>query len=320
MTLGADDRMSRTAPGTGPSTGSCMGPATEPATGTAAGTATEPAAEPATGTGTAAGTATGTAAELGSEYGSGTLAPPVPIPIPLPPAVAVAYRTALTSIIGYSEVLIAEDDGRLPQRTRMLQAIEQNGHRLFALLTGGPADRTPALETIDGDYDDRLVDIAGLLVRIRETLLEALTGFEPVVTIEVTRGLRMHRDRVTGLRLATRHLVENAIKYSGPGSPVRLRATTSGGLLSLEVIDSGVGIPYAEQEKVFERFYRSAYALERRIPGHGVGLTTARNIVLRQGGTLGLRSVPGVGTTVTVTLPLGLPGEPPEPTGPAESK
>lgn len=240
----------------------------------------------------------------------------------LTPAALLASRTALTSIIGYAELLIAEDEGGWPQRLRMLRAIEQNGHRLYALLNHSSTDPPErldglqnlqnleglkSLDLLDGPRDGQGVDISELLDQVRLHVVHLLSDLEPYVTIAVPPGLWMHHQAAAGLRLVTRHLVENAVKYSRPRSPVEVEATPAGTLLSLRVSDSGVGIPPDEHTKVFERFYRSAYALEQRIPGHGVGLTTVRNIVLRQGGAIDLRSAPSAGTTVTVTLPLGLP-------------
>ena len=72
--------------------------------------------------------------------------------------------------------------------------------------------------------------------------------------------------------------------------------------------DSGIGIPPAVQERVFEEFYQVSTGNDRTHDGNGLGLTIARRMVERMGGTLTLESTPGTGTTVTVRLPTEPPG------------
>jgi signal transduction histidine kinase len=72
----------------------------------------------------------------------------------------------------------------------------------------------------------------------------------------------------------------------------------------LRVSDTGIGIPHAEQEKLFTRFFRSSLAQERAIPGSGLGLSIAHAIVEKHGGTMTVESEPGEGTTFQVRLPV----------------
>ena len=72
---------------------------------------------------------------------------------------------------------------------------------------------------------------------------------------------------------------------------------------SIEVADEGLGIPPAEQERIFEKFYRLDAAMTRGVGGSGLGLYISREIVTQIGGSLSVRSVPDVGSTFTVTLP-----------------
>jgi signal transduction histidine kinase len=72
----------------------------------------------------------------------------------------------------------------------------------------------------------------------------------------------------------------------------------------LEVADTGIGIPQAEQKRMFQRFYRTTAATDRAIQGTGLGLTIVKAIVEAHDGSITFRSVPGVGTTFRVELPL----------------
>jgi len=73
----------------------------------------------------------------------------------------------------------------------------------------------------------------------------------------------------------------------------------------IEVTDTGIGIPEAEQSRLFQRFFRSSTATEQAIPGTGLGLVISRAIAEAHGGTISVRSAPGEGTSFRVELPFG---------------
>jgi signal transduction histidine kinase len=114
--------------------------------------------------------------------------------------------------------------------------------------------------------------------------------------------LRAVVDRVRVERVVA-NLVSNAIKYSPGGSDVRVELAAEAGWAVLRVQDQGVGIPAADLPRVFEQFHRAAN-VAGRIGGTGLGLAGARHIVEQHGGSIALESQEGVGTTVTVRLPL----------------
>lgn len=113
-------------------------------------------------------------------------------------------------------------------------------------------------------------------------------------------------DRVL-LRLVISNLLENAIHYNEPGGRVRVELRSRAASLELEVLNSGPGIPSAEQSLIFERFHRGGEARQRRREGMGLGLSLAREIVVAHRGELVLvRSVPGE-TVFRVLIPCGAP-------------
>lgn len=98
------------------------------------------------------------------------------------------------------------------------------------------------------------------------------------------------------------NLIGNAVKYSPHGTPISIEAQRSGDYVVIAVRDRGLGIPLHEQPQVFERFFRASTTLEIR--GTGLGLSITRQLVELHGGRIELKSETGVGTTMTVRLPL----------------
>ncbi len=100
------------------------------------------------------------------------------------------------------------------------------------------------------------------------------------------------------------NLIENAIKFTRPGGRIDVSATAAGSRVSLEVRDTGVGIPAEDLPHVFRRFYRIDKSRNARTGGAGLGLALAKAIVEAHYGTIEIESTPGAGTAVRVRLPL----------------
>jgi signal transduction histidine kinase len=145
----------------------------------------------------------------------------------------------------------------------------------------------------------------GEMVEVAPLLDEIVAGLQPAANVSVTVDCPPRLVLVTNRELATQALLNvgtNAAKFTPAGS-ILFRARLDGDAsVVVEVSDSGPGIPADEGEQVFDRFYRS-----REMPdaneGFGLGLAIARQAVEALGGTIELRSTPGQGTTVAVTLP-----------------
>ncbi|MBI4910427.1 MAG: HAMP domain-containing histidine kinase [Acidobacteria bacterium] len=106
------------------------------------------------------------------------------------------------------------------------------------------------------------------------------------------------------LSTALHNLLDNAAKYSPPGLAIRLSVRSGNGEACLEVADSGLGIPAAEQRKIFNAFYRGEDAKARRVKGTGIGLAMAAEIAAAHGGRITLASEPGAGSRFTIVLPI----------------
>jgi two-component system phosphate regulon sensor histidine kinase PhoR len=114
-----------------------------------------------------------------------------------------------------------------------------------------------------------------------------------------------------------RNLIENAIRYAGPGATARASVRAEGGTVVLAVADDGVGIAQRHLLHVFERFYRADPSRSTSLGGTGLGLSIVKHIAERSGGEATATSREGFGTTVTVTLPL--PSAARDPKGSAEA-
>jgi len=102
---------------------------------------------------------------------------------------------------------------------------------------------------------------------------------------------------------AVHNLVANAIQYSPDGSRVGIGVTAHDGIVEIAVTDQGVGIPEADRDRVFERFFRVDEARSRHTGGTGLGLSIVKHVVQNHGGDVRVWSQPGSGSTFTIRLP-----------------
>jgi signal transduction histidine kinase len=131
--------------------------------------------------------------------------------------------------------------------------------------------------------------------------------------IEISLSLEVD-PTVTGdadqLERAVRNILSNAVKYSNPGGRVDVELTEADGSVVFSVADQGIGIPQADLDRLFERFFRARNTGE--IHGTGLGLALVRQVVERHGGVVALTSALGRGTRVRMTLPADRPAPPNE--------
>src|SRR5688572_10436668 len=107
---------------------------------------------------------------------------------------------------------------------------------------------------------------------------------------------------------AISNLVDNAIKYSGEVKQLSIKTETLGSDLAIEIADRGIGIPRAEQAKVFEKFYRVGNGLVHDVKGSGLGLSLVKHIIEAHKGIISVESDAGKGSRFTILLPLAHSG------------
>jgi signal transduction histidine kinase len=208
-------------------------------------------------------------------------------------------RTPLTSIAGYVELLLEEEED--PGKRGHLTIVERNAERLLALVS----DLLFAARLQYGqlELERRPVDLQTLV-------LQAIDSARPrALAASVQLGgdtvpVPKMRGEPAKLAQLLDNLVSNAIKFTPRDGRVDVRLSARDRMIRVEVSDTGIGIPDAERERLFERFFRAQSALEREIQGTGLGLYISKAIVDAHGGRIGVDSAPGEGTTFVVELPV----------------
>ena len=208
-------------------------------------------------------------------------------------------RTPLTSLRGYAETLLAGGLDDPEHRERFVHVIRDQSVRLQAmtedLLSLAELERPGAnLKAEPFDLRGMAQAVAGLFrdEAARRGLGLALEG-EAAVPVVADR---------TRLEQALSNLVDNALKYTEQGRVI-LRAGRAAGAAWVEVDDTGPGIPEAEQERIFERFYRVDKARSRERGGTGLGLAIVRHIAELHGGRVRVTSELGRGSTFRIEIP-----------------
>jgi len=152
-----------------------------------------------------------------------------------------------------------------------------------------------------------LLDLVRPAAGVLEELRPLAEAKHHQLAFEAPAEVQVLGDEVA-LRTLIRNLLENAIRYTEPGGHITLGARIeqdAGGRdwAVLSVTDDGVGIPLADQQRIFERFYRVDKARSRETGGTGLGLSIVRHVAERHGGRVEVRSIMGAGSTFTVRLP-----------------
>jgi signal transduction histidine kinase len=212
-------------------------------------------------------------------------------------------RTPLTSIIGYVQ-LVLDDEALGRDARRFLQIVHRNGQRLLRLV--GDMLFVAQVEAGRLSLDREPVAVRAVVV---DGVDAARPAAEDVgVNLEFVEDPSGDPDFVVGdrdrLAQALDNLISNALKFSARDATVTVSLRQADGWVNVEVIDTGDGIPLVEQERLFDRFARSESAIDRGVPGAGLGLAVVKAIVEAHDGSVELESALGRGTTVRLRLPL----------------
>ena len=218
-------------------------------------------------------------------------------------AIAHEFKTPLTSIKAVTTDLLSEPPGELRQHHRELISIADEGtDRLSKLVT----DAIQLARIEGGTFRlNREVLLPATLVASALRQMKSLTDGRQI-TVNAADDLPLVSVDAELIQMVITHLIDNALKYSPPGSPLAIAARASEIAAQKKVVvyvaDRGPGIAEEEQPRIFEKFYRGSS--ERNITGTGMGLAIARAIVRAHGEDIWVTSKPGRGSEFAFSLPV----------------
>ena len=214
-------------------------------------------------------------------------------------------KTPLTVIQGILETLDEDEDMPPDMRRRFTDKARAHSVRLANLVSDLLV--LSRLEANDESMEREQVDL-------RRCLQEAVEGIQEAAAAAC---IRIHKPDLSkplpvrgdaeALRQVFDNLLSNAVRYSTPNTTITVRAKVAGDRIVAEIEDQGIGIPPTAQERIFERFYRVDKARSRALGGTGLGLSIVKHYVLAHGGTIGVHSQLGCGSTFVVELPATPP-------------
>jgi signal transduction histidine kinase len=216
-------------------------------------------------------------------------------------AVSHEFRTPLTTIRQMTEMLEAGRVMSVERRQAYYNVLTGEATRLQRLVE--TLLNFGRMEAGAARYQLEEVDLAALIRRVMQDIDPAGKHSARIVASGPAAGPVVHAD-AGALGLAVRNVIDNALKYSPEGEKVQVEWSEAGGRAAVRVIDTGIGIPPAEQQAIFEKFVRGRSAIDGSVAGTGVGLAMVREIVRAHGGEVDVESEVGRGSTFTVTLPL----------------
>jgi two-component system phosphate regulon sensor histidine kinase PhoR len=212
------------------------------------------------------------------------------------------FKTPLTAIQGFAETLLAGaiDD---PQNSgRFLGIILEHSRRLARL-----TDDLLKLSKMDADrleLEIRRLSVSQLI----ESCLETAQHRAAEKDIRISVNIAEHLPEIAGdrrqLAEVLQNLLDNATQYTLPGGQIMVSAETSDAEVIFTVSDTGIGIPQADQPRIFERFYRVDAARSREVGGTGLGLAIAKHLVEVHGGRIWVESEVGQGSQFHFSVPL----------------
>jgi two-component system, OmpR family, phosphate regulon sensor histidine kinase PhoR len=211
------------------------------------------------------------------------------------------FKTPLTAIQGFAETLLggALDDKK--NRARFVEIIREHAQRLARL-----TDDLLKLSRIEAgqlELESRPVSIATLVSGCVETTRLKAEAKGIRIAAELPSGLPPVRADAAWLGEVLQNLLDNAVQYTPPDGQIRVTAESDGREVTFTVADTGIGIPEAELERIFERFYRVDAARSREAGGTGLGLSIARHVVEAHGGRIWVESAVGQGSRFHFSIP-----------------
>jgi signal transduction histidine kinase len=212
-------------------------------------------------------------------------------------------RTPLSSILGYLE-LMRDDDGAplSDEQLLYLGVAERNAHRLLRLV----GDLLFTAQVSAGTFPLDVSEVA-LVEVVSAAVVSAkpgATGAGVQLLVDLPLGAIFVPGDAVRLGQACDNLISNAVKFTPRGGTVTVSLNVSDSDAVVTVRDTGIGIPAAELDQLYTRFFRATTATRNAVPGVGLGLTITKAIVTAHEGEIDVESQEGVGTAISMRIPL----------------
>ena len=212
-------------------------------------------------------------------------------------------KTPLTSLLGNAQILqrrVQREGGFAERNMRALNVIANQASRLNQMIN--TLLDISRIQTGQLTIERAPVDLCALVRRVvaevQPALIQHTVEYQTAEEELIIAGDELRLEQVL------QNFIQNAIKYSPDGGPVRVVMERRGRRACVSVIDRGIGIPESALPNLFQRFYRAANVEERHISGMGIGLYVVKEIVTLHGGDVEVESIEGNGSTFSVCLLL----------------
>lgn len=212
------------------------------------------------------------------------------------------FKTPLTAIRGFAETLLGGALDDADHRKRFVEIIQEHAERLTRLTDD--LLRLSKIEAGQMELETNAVNPGDLVEQCVETARFSSQRKHLTINVECPHSLPAIRGDAGRLRDVLQNLLDNAVQYTQEGGHITLSAAAENGKLIFTVADDGIGIPQAEQERIFERFYRVDEGRSREVGGTGLGLSIARHIVEAHGGRIWVESTVGHGSRFHFSAPV----------------
>jgi two-component system, OmpR family, sensor histidine kinase KdpD len=218
-------------------------------------------------------------------------------------AMAHEFKTPLTSIKAATTSLLSAPDQTVESRMELLRIADEEAEHLRDLIDD--VIEMARLDTANIEVHLERSNFCEIIRDVVASMQKEIDARPVEVICEGEQPVIPADQRL--VKLAIKQLLDNALKYSAPGTPVTINVRSENGVMMVDIIDRGKGIPLSEQARVIERFWRSP-SVKKQIPGSGLGLSIAHRIARAHNGDLTFTSRPGE-TTFRLILPAEYKGD-----------
>jgi signal transduction histidine kinase len=214
-------------------------------------------------------------------------------------------KTPVARIQGLAEVLLRKSADRLLERDKetlsnIMQATDELNHFITSILELSQVESNRLQLHFESKDINQLIErsVEGFKAQARARKTQLTSDLEPLFPVKIDAGL---------IAKVINNLIDNALKYSPPGSRVKIASREEGDWIRVSVNDQGIGMSEEEMENLFTRFYRAKNDTTTKITGTGLGLYLTKYFIEAHGGRVEVQSILDQGSTFTIFLPLAGP-------------